>query len=128
MTHDGLNWHRTEAHWAGAYKSHQPIGLIPPSTTWQAPAPIIPRLIMPPHIGHPIIPERARRDVELAHMTHAHPAGIISVVHRRFVEHSSERVTQTRISMNRMFWLESVSLPAGRPACGTLGRYAHFLD
>jgi hypothetical protein len=32
----------------GAYRSHQPIGLIRPSTTWQAPAPIIPlRPIMP---------------------------------------------------------------------------------
>ena len=26
-------------HYAGAYRSHQPIGLILPSATWQAPAP-----------------------------------------------------------------------------------------
>ena len=30
--------------------------------------------------------------------------------------------------MNRMFWLKSVSLPAGRPAYGTLGHYPHFPD
>ena len=43
-----------------AYRSHQPIGLIRPSTTSQAPAPIMPpRPIMPPPIiPRPIIPER----------------------------------------------------------------------
>jgi hypothetical protein len=51
---------QTDWHYAGVYRSHQPIGLILPSTTWQAPAPIIPpRPIMPPPIiPQPIIPER----------------------------------------------------------------------
>ena len=64
---------------AGAYRSHQPMGPILPSTTWQAPAPIIPmEPSMHSHAGAP-----ASRNVELAHVAHTHPAGIIPVVHSR---------------------------------------------
>jgi len=33
--------------YSGVYRSHQPIGLILPWTTWQAPVPIMPMQLMP---------------------------------------------------------------------------------
>ena len=66
---------------AGTYRSHQPIGLILPSTTWQAPAPIIP-IMEPPMHPIPGAPA-ARRDVELAHVAHPHPTGIINIIRSR---------------------------------------------